>query len=566
MRLKERLTCRICNCERAALGKHVRVHGLTSEEYKRRFQVAHMSSEATRYRLGRNAVRRGWGKIAWTEERILRTIRRLARQGRSLAMLHVAKDFRNLLAVAQERFGSWRAALAAAGVAYVPLRVSKREFHWSREKVLSAIRDRRKRGLGLNCSTVRKENSQLEAAAGCYFGNWGKAIQAAGLDYASIRRKAPEHRWSKKTILAEIKRLAAAGASLQPKDMQKERDTHLLYRAARIYFPDWKRALALAGVDFRAHYARPTPWTRQRILEAIRAEQASGQSLQRKDVRARNPKLDKAVYYLFGAWKNAFRELGLDPQGIRLPHVWPRERVVALLQERARRGRPLASRVTDAEERGLVSAARERFGSYAAALRAAGLDPAVLKRKRYWTRERVIARLQERARQGKQSGHGELAADDRSLLAGVQLCFGSLVVARKAAGVPAPVRKPTPPKIWTRERVLEELRARAKLGKALSTRRLRAENSSLMGGAVGRFGTYRCALEAAGLDPERIRLRPRWTRERVVDALLERARAGKSLRPRHVGLEHMGLLLATRRQFGSFWAALKAAGLAVPAR
>ncbi len=107
---------------------------------------------------------------------------------------------------------------------------------------------------------------------------------------------------------------------------------------------------------------------------------------------------------------------------------------------------------------------------------------------------------------------------------------------------------------WTRERVLRCIRGRVAKKRPLDCRSVCREEGRLYRAAARCFGSWDTALREAGLDPERIRLRRRWTRFALIRAI--RANAGNGKRK---GIE--ALSQAARSFFGSWREGLMAAGL-----
>ena len=137
----------------------------------------------------------------------------------------------------------------------------------------------------------------------------------------------------------------------------------------------------------------------------------------------------------------------------------------------------------------LYTAAQTYYGSWAAAVRAAGLKPRTMKR---WSKQIVIDEL--RKCQGD-------ARHDKRLQAAARNWFGSLAAARKAAGLPVPKR-------WSRERVISTLQRRYIHSQSLLTTGC---PSGLVWAAQNRFGSWHEALRVAGLgyviEPRNVRKR-----------------------------------------------------------
>jgi len=130
------------------------------------------------------------GRRFWTKERIVQRIRELHAQGLPLNWSTVDKIAPGLYRAARrkENFGSWRAALEAAGVGPQPLRPTE---SWSREKIVRKIRELFERGEDLSQKSVAQKYPALLSAAKSrrYFGSWGEAVRAAGIDYEKVKRK-----------------------------------------------------------------------------------------------------------------------------------------------------------------------------------------------------------------------------------------------------------------------------------------------------------------------------------------------------------------------------------------
>jgi len=78
---------------------------------------------------------------------------------------------------------------------------------------------------------------------------------------------------------------------------------------------------------------------------------------------------------------------------------------------------------------------------------------------------------------------------------------------------------------------------------------------------VRHFGSYDAALRAAKLDPDKLRQRRAWSKQRVRDDLKKAGRDGQHLSDSAVRRHDPALYGAAVRLFGSFTAARTAAGI-----
>lgn len=233
------------------------------------------------------------------------------------------------------------------------------------------------------------------------------------------------------------------------------------------------------------------------------------------------------------------------PAGLRRPERrravlrWDEVTIVHAIEDRVRKRQTLASSRAPAR---LVAAARWHFGSWDAALAAAGVEAeAVRLQRRPYSRTEILALLRRLARDGWELRSSTLKAVVK--LDTVRKLFGSVEGAVRAAGVAYVRRKPN--QKWSRAGLIAELRSRARRGEVTLTRGLSAAVQRYFGGA-------HAARVAAGL-PALSRVA--WTKASLIEELQERARRGDS---------GSTLWTACKRLFGSVAAARRAAR--VPAK
>lgn len=193
----------------------------------------------------------------WSQDAITEEIRKMQARNENLNYSNVARDRVALLRAATRYFGSWRAAIEAAGVNYDDVRKYKT---WTRERILDRIRELNSYGEDLSWRHVSTEvDPQLAAAASKrnHFGSWGAAVAAAGLDYSQIRRY---QEWDEETIKKRLQQLHKEGVDLNAKHVENFDIT--LITAARRRFETWDRALTAAGLDYRTIVLR-SPFRRR---------------------------------------------------------------------------------------------------------------------------------------------------------------------------------------------------------------------------------------------------------------------------------------------------------------
>jgi hypothetical protein len=121
-------------------------------------------------------------------------------------------------------------------------------------------------------------------------------------------------------------------------------------------------------------------------------------------------------------------------------------------------------------------------------------------------------------------------------------------------------------KRWNKPLILRELKRLRKSGADLSYTGVQRRKQSLLSAAAYHYGSYRKALERAGIDYGPLLRRPRWTRQLIIAQIKQARRRGDDLHwsavtKRNDELSRAAFASLQRRLFGTWVRALHAAGL-----
>ena len=279
-------------------------------------------------------------------------------------------------------------------------------------------------------------------------------------------------------------------------------------------------------------------WTREEIIRRILDLDAKGYPLT-VGKQGVSPALYQAGSRIFGSWRNALQAAGLSPDRGSRAERWPPAKILVVIRNLSRRRRPLRKKELEERFGSMVSAARRIFGSWSKAILASGVDPAKLRRVVPWTRERVLETLMTRALRNQPVSARRM--EPRSIVEAGRRFFGSWAATLEAAGldpavatvwpspakatatspsIPRPRRAPLPRRSWTPEMIVAAIRARLLQQKPLNAVALQREEPPLYCAARRHFGNWRGALLAAGLCPDNYRLIPRRPPKPVASGLM----------------------------------------------
>ena len=430
-----------------------------------------------------------------------------------------------LMNAAQKFFGDWESALSAAGFDPVLCRL-KKNIYDSPEKVIETLQDRQARGLPLNHGTINQEECDLEGKMYQYFGSWDDALLAAGIDPNSVSLQRRRYH-GEDDVIEAIHDRAENGLPLKAKSLVSgdHADWTLRLHAIR-YFGSWYDALAAAGFDeTEIREIRNIRFPhKESVIEHIQKLDREGHPLYHSAIRP-DSAFRKATREYFGTYERALSASGISPDRAKTPGIrrkYPdHDSVIGEIQKRLRQKKSLnTTKIQKGPESDLALSAsgRELFGSWDAALAAAGIDPestAPVRPVKYSTTEEVRAEILARKKRGNSLNTTRVQKgkeSDATLFRSARRYFGSWDAALEAAGIdPATTGHPTRRKYPDAESVAMEIKSRVKrslpINHAAVAKGKSHADSALVMAAKRYLGNWDNALKLAGIDPAEVRKR-----------------------------------------------------------
>jgi hypothetical protein len=243
---------------------------------------------------------------------------------------------------------------------------------WTRDEILKALKRLYKQKADLSYNALASKRQPLVSAAAYHFGSYRKAVERAGIDYATVVRRP---RWTKAAIIGLIKAARRNDEDLHWSAVTKRRDE--LGRAAFAslqprLFGRWDRALHAAGLD-ADEVSRYRKWDRNTVVFELKARAQADEALNSGAIQKDDSGLHAAAVRHFGSYDRALRAAKVDPDSVRRRRNWSRPDVLAALKQAKRQGMHLADSTVRREHPALYGAAVRLFGTYTAARDAAGV-------------------------------------------------------------------------------------------------------------------------------------------------------------------------------------------------
>jgi hypothetical protein len=247
---------------------------------------------------------------------------------------------------------------------------------------------------------------------------------------------------------------------------------------------------------------------------------------------------------------------------------WSRERIVQEIRRLHAQGIPLNMASVRRVFPSLVATAcsRRYFGSWKAAIEAAGFDYDKVVRIKRWTPEEVLAEIRALYRQGVDLRPSAVAKHHQTLLVAARKRFGTWAKAVKAAGIDYEAYLRRQHQEWVeadKRYIIEEIRRLYREGRIDELSGAWRHHLTLFRKARHRFGSWKAAIEAAGLNYEAIVSRRKWTKESILREIQRLYAEGKDLSVTAMQRNYPNLLAIAQSPyyFGSWQAAIEAAGL-----
>ena len=295
--------------------------------------------------------------------------------------------------------------------------------HWPRARVLAELRARHRAGRSVAWSRLPVG---LQLSIRRRFGSWDRAMERIGLDPPAHRLT---RRWDPDSIVAAVREVAGQGTPCSAKRAQEEHNA--LYRAVVRWVGRWSEALRRAGLDPADHH-EPSRWSLEVARRWIRTAHRAGRSV--RTTRAPGGLVGHVRRETGAPWSAFVESLGVPYPGGRKRMNWSDDAVLEAILDRQRRNLAMNAGAVKGDHQALHHQARNRFGSWDHAVRAAGLEPICRREPR--TKAGISAEIRRRRRARRPLDRAGALADARRFVRAAERLFGSWGRALEAAGIP----------------------------------------------------------------------------------------------------------------------------------
>jgi hypothetical protein len=250
------------------------------------------------------------------------------------------------------------------------LHSSRRDYRpYSKREWIAGTKKVYQRDGKVSAKRLQHRNTNLYHQGIWLFGDWDKALRAAGFDPEQTRMR---KLWDKEKIINELQRMRKQNLPLYPNYVMKNYQN--LFSGALRQYGSWNKALIAAGITVISRRTRPS--LLRDLRDAVESRSHVSQALRSE------------IAYYFGSLRNAKIALKTDAK---LLSGWSRRKIVTVVAQRHRSQEKLDYATGRREFPALVSAAEAYFGSWGRALHAAGIDPNLYFVHHKWRKSRAQA-------------------------------------------------------------------------------------------------------------------------------------------------------------------------------
>ncbi|MDK3159570.1 hypothetical protein QPK87_23775 [Kamptonema cortianum] len=144
----------------------------------------------------------------------------------------------------------------------------------------------------------------------------------------------------------------------------------------------------------------------------------------------------------FGSWRKALSAAGLVATDIYRYRSWSDADIINEIKRLATAGADMSSKKMDETHNSLISTARRRFGSWAAALARAGVEYETVRKRRRWSKDKILMEIKRLHEAGQSLSSRSIRENYPSLYSAAckVAFFGSWNLALEAARISVPAR------------------------------------------------------------------------------------------------------------------------------
>jgi hypothetical protein len=175
---------------------------------------------------------------------------------------------------------------------------------WTKEQVVWAIKERKRRHLPLNSKSIEHDNQSLLRFSSKLFGSWNNALHAAGFNPDKIRR----FTWTPEKLITAVKQWVKRHPKKPHPHSETYRKWFSLNSAVKRHFHGAKVKEEKLGIHWPPY--RQGFWSPEKVICAIQERVKNGQAISSLKLIKENESLYRAGRYYFGSYRKAVEGSG----------------------------------------------------------------------------------------------------------------------------------------------------------------------------------------------------------------------------------------------------------------